>query len=229
MEINPAHTWPAEFATRKAMIAHSNPIATSYKRTSIKLSKRIDAHPDSADLYRQRAMVSGSEGAVADIAIAREKGSTHPELDLILAQAYFEGGAYTKAQAAAATYQQRFPMDARPLIISASADLARKKGEHPAHCRNALVMLNRALALDSTNFAARVMHAYALTNTNYFAAGIAEYRRILTVAPHNPQVHFFLAEAYISAGNLTAACAHLAQATEYAELTVNAYIKAYCR
>lgn len=233
-EVWPAFTlgWPADASTPHERQKQLVPVLTQAKHSANKLSRRIDAHPDSADLYRRRGILRAPfdpEQAVADLTTAQAKGSTHPELAYELAQAYLHFGALTKAQASAAEYQRHFPTDVRPWLLRATADLRRTKGEHGDHCRAALVALKQAWALDSTNFTTRLLRAYALTATNQFAAGIADYQWALAQAPHNTQVHFLLAEAYVGAGNLTAACTHFAQGEAYAPKTVKAYRKAYCR
>ena len=233
-EVRPAFTldWPADASTPRERQRQIVPILTESKHNAIKLSRRVDAHPDSADLYRRRGILNelvNFEQAVAALTTARAKGSIHPEFDYELAQAYLQLGALTKAQASAAEYQKNFPADVRPWLLRATADLRRTKGDHGAHCRAALVALKQAWALDSTNFTSRLLRAYALTATNQFAAGIADYEWALARAPQNTQVHFLLAEAHVGAGNLTAACTHFAQAEAYAPKTVKAYQKAYCR
>ncbi|MBC7448551.1 MAG: tetratricopeptide repeat protein [Hymenobacteraceae bacterium] len=239
-EVSPTLTldWPAEAGTPAVRTTLLKPQLTQAKQRATRLSRRIDAHPDSADLYRQRAFfgVQLSEFGLADpvqvvtdLTTARIKGADHPELDYELARAHLAVGALTKAQASADDYLRRAPSDPRPHKLKAIAELRRTKGDHAAHCRQALTDLNAALALDSADFTARMLRGYALATTDQFPAAVADYRRALAVAPQNAQVNFFLAEALLGAGGTTEACTHLALAGPFAPKTTKAYQKKYCR
>lgn len=207
---------------------------TQIKRGTIALSQRLDAHPDSADLHRRRGILYAQLSdprAATDLARADELGVAPPEYDTLLARTYFGLGAYSKAQASADAHLRRHPGDARMYEIKALAELRRTKGDHAEHCQSALPDLNRALALDSASIDGRLMRAYALATTGQSAAAIADYRRALLQlpAPQNSWVHFFLAEALLSAGNTTEACAQFALAGPFAPKTTKAYQKKYCR
>lgn len=225
--------WPATAITPERRAEELKPLLTQAKRGTIALSRRIDAHPDSADLYRRRGILYTELStvwlALPDLTKARELGSTHPELEYAFAQAHLAAGALTLSQASADAYLRLAPADARAYLLKATAELRRTKGAAADHCRQALLDLNRALELDSTLFAARMMRGYALATTEQPAPAPADYRRALAVAPQNTQVHFFLAEALLGAGGTTEACQHFQQALPFAPKTVKAYLKKYCR
>lgn len=230
--------WPAEAVTPEARATQLNPVLMSAKRGVIGLNRRIDASPDSADLYRRRgilrtALLNGgltdALSAAADLNTARAKGSQHPELDYELARAHIVVGALTKSTASISEHLVKFPNDPRGYRLRALAEMHRSKGDHAEHCRQAIPDLERALALDSTDFSTLMLRGYARTITDQLAAGIADYRRALTISPTNTQTHFFLAEALLAAGNEAEACEHFAQAEAFAPKTTRAYHKKYCK
>jgi tetratricopeptide (TPR) repeat protein len=203
------------------------------KRRIIALNNRLDAHPDSADLYRQRAILHTNlydgNNALLDLTKARENHVDHPELDYEFARAYLAIGSLTKAQASADTYLQRVPNDPRGYLLKAVAEVSRQKGDHQAHCQAALPDLNRALAIDSTLLAARLLRGYSLATTEQFAAAIADYQQVLAVSPQHAQVNFFMAEALLGAGGTSQACMPLVLAEPFAPRTSKGYHKKYCR
>ena len=230
--------WPAPPPAAGQDQQELKQLLTQARRGTIDLSRRIDSHPDSADLFRRRGILyarlasygQATPGqAVEDLTRAREKGSAAPGLDYELARAHLAALALTKAQASADAHLQQQPTDARAYVLKASAELRRTKGEHVDHCRRALADLNQALALDSTLLAARMMRGYALAATDQFPLAVADYRRALAAAPQNPQVHFFLAEALLGMNNAREACQHLTLAEAFAPRTTKSYRKKHCR
>ena len=227
-----ANDWLPGRIDRDGMLAEQKPLLKQAFRGTIVLSRRIDAHPDSADLYRRRGLLYSQLSdvrALPDMEKAHILGATHPEMDFQLAHAYLNAGSLTKAQTSAEAYSRRAPTDPRPYKLKAFAEMRRLKGEHADHCRQALPDLNRVLALDSTDFNARMLRGYALATTGQLAPAIADYRRALAVAPQNAQVNFFLAEALLGAGGTTEACQYLLIAAPFAPKTTKAYQKKYCR
>ena len=235
-EVNALYSldWPPAISTQQARAEQLVSVLDQASRGVVELGRRIDAHPDSADLYQRRGFLYAQLDKVKRATADFEKACTlnvkapDPKLDLYLAQGYLEADLLAEANNFAGAYTDRTPNDPRPYRLRALAEMRLSKGDHADHCRAALPDLNRAMKLDSADFTTRLLRGYALATINQFAPAIADYRRVLAVAPDNAQVHFFLAEALIGTGSITEACQHLSLAMPFAPDTVKWYVKKHC-
>ncbi len=221
-------TWDAPASSEDKAVADERSAA----RAITNLNVLIKSNPDSASLYLTRGQLQGRLGngkkAFADLVAAQKLGSREPLLNLYLAQAAL----LTEQAAAAEAYlrQQRTLTPARPEpdVFEARLWLARP-GILSQNCKQALLCLEKAVALDSTNLPARLLRGYAYFATNKYAPAIRDYQAILAQEPTNERVHFYLGQAYLSAENTAAACPHFRQGEAFAPTESRWYVKKYCR
>jgi predicted Zn-dependent protease len=202
------------------------------RRALDNLKTLIRQNPDSASLLVMRAQLYGRLGegkkAYADLQAAQQKGSREPLLNLYLAQAAL----MSEQGAQAETYlrQQRTltPQRPEPDILEARLWLARP-GLVSQNSKQALLVLEKAVALDSTNLTARLLRGYTYYATNKYAAAVRDYRAVLAREPTHERAHFYLGQALVAAGQAPAACEHFRRGEAFAASECRWYLKKYCR
>lgn len=143
-----------------------------------KLDERIKRAPDSAHLYvargQQYGRVRNERACLNDLLVAKVKGATDSLLNLYLAHASLLREQAAEAQKYLEQQRTLTPNSPEADIFEARLWLARP-GILSQNSKQALLLLEKAIALDSTNQKARLLRGYTYFATNKPAQAIGDY------------------------------------------------------
>lgn len=198
------------------------------------LTTRLARHPDSAALLlvrRGRLYEQTGDGdhAVADLLQAQKKGTTDPHFNLYLAQANLRRRQLPTARIYATQQVEQTPAEAAPYLLRAIITLHEgARLPEPERFAPAQADLKKAVAVDSTYHAARLLRGYAYFEQNALPAAARDFEYLLALAPASDELHFHLGRTYAEMGNLIKACPHLQAGAAFNPTATRRLLKEYC-